>query len=88
MKNILFNENGILCIDEAVVSQPTFKKIMEDGVVTEEELAEQSQRVAELFRKVESQCSLEELETIKSLLVETGVLHAIYQYHKVQNIKI
>lgn len=88
MKNILFDENGMLCIDEAVMKQPTFIKIMEDGIVTEEELAEQSKKVTELLKKVETLCSDEEIEAIKDLLVETSVLHAIYQYHNIQNLKL
>ena len=32
---MFFNEQGMLNLDEAVMNQPTFKKIMEDGIVTE-----------------------------------------------------
>ena len=28
---MFFNEQGMLNLDEAVMNQPTFKKIMEDG---------------------------------------------------------
>lgn len=30
---MFFNEQGMLNLDEAVMNQPTFKKIMEDGIV-------------------------------------------------------
>lgn len=87
MNNILFDENGILCLDEAIASQPTFQKIMEDGIVSEEELVAQSQKVMELFKKVEDICSDEAIETVKGLLVESCVLHAVYEYYKLQNLK-
>lgn len=87
MTSILFDENGVLKIDEAVAQNANFKKIMEDGVVTEEELSEQGMVTAELFKKVEELCSNEQLELIKSLLVETSVLNAIYNYHQLQTLK-
>ena len=40
---MFFNEQGMLNLDEAVMNQPTFKKIMEDGIVTEQEIKEQSE---------------------------------------------
>ena len=42
---MFFNEQGMLNLDEAVMNQPTFKKIMEDGIVTEQEVKEQSERL-------------------------------------------
>ena len=42
---MFFNEEGILNIDEAVLETPSYKKIMEDGIVTEEELVNQAQKV-------------------------------------------
>ena len=41
---MFFNEQGMLNLDEAVMNQPTFKKIMEDGIVTEQEVKEQSEK--------------------------------------------
>ena len=38
--NTFFDESGGLNIDDLILQQPSFKKIMEDGIVTEEELAE------------------------------------------------
>ena len=32
---MFFNEQGMLNLDEAVMNQPTFKKIMEDGMYWE-----------------------------------------------------
>ena len=51
--NTFFDESGSLNIDDLIIQQPSFKKIMEDGVVTEEELAEQKERVIILLKKIE-----------------------------------
>lgn len=87
MASVLFDDNGVLKIDEAVAQNANFKKIMEDGIVTAEELSEQAAITTALFKKVESACSEEQLELIKELLVETGVLSAVYNYHQLQTLK-
>lgn len=80
-------KNRILDIDDLVTSQPTFRKIMEDSVVTDEELTEQSQRVIELTQQVESRLAEDELVLVKKLLAEMSVLTAVYHYYQLQNIK-
>ena len=35
---MFFNQNGILNIDEAIMNKESFKKIMADGTVTEDEI--------------------------------------------------
>lgn len=87
MSRMFFNENGILTIDEGVEENATFKKIMEDGIVTEEELQEQVQLVTSIYEKLEEMCTDEQKETIKQLVAETGVLYTVYQYHELQNFK-
>ena len=42
MKEVFFTEDGSLKINQTIMSQPSFLKIMEDGIVTAEELEEQS----------------------------------------------
>lgn len=83
---MFFDENGILNIDEMVVKNESFKKIMEDGVVTDEELKLQSDKVVAMLREMEAKCSEEQLAEIKSLLVETSVLYAVYNYQSIQNL--
>lgn len=80
-------KNGILDIDDLVTSQPTFRKIMEDSLVTDEELTEQSQRVIELTQQVESLLAEDKLVLVKKLLAEMSVLTAVYHYYQLQNIK-
>ena len=83
---MFFDENGILNIDEMVVKNESFKKIMEDGVVTDEELKLQSDKVVATLRKMEAKYSEEQLVEIKSLLVDASVLYAAYNYQSIQNL--
>ena len=83
---MFFNEEGILNIDEMVVNNASFKKIMEDGVITEEEIKTQSDKVIAMFRDIGVKYSKEQLEEIKNLIVESSVLYAVYNFYSIQNI--
>ena len=83
---MFFNEEGILNIDEMVVNNASFKAIMEDEVITEEEIKVQSEKVIDLLQKMEQKYNSEQLEEIKQLLVETSVLYAVYNFYSLQNI--
>ena len=58
---MFFNEEGILNIDEAVLETPSYKKIMEDGIVTEEELLSQAQKVVSMLQTMEKKYNEEQL---------------------------
>ncbi len=83
---MFFNENGILNIDEIVINNASFKTIMEDGIVTEEEIKMQSDKVVTMLHEMEAKYSQEQLAEIKNLLVESSVLYAVYNFHSIQNI--
>ena len=83
---MFFNEKGILDIDEMVTNNASFNNIMADGVVTEEEVKAQSDKVIALLHAMEAKYSQEQLAEIKSLLAETSVLYAVYNFHSIQNI--
>ncbi|MBQ8256401.1 MAG: hypothetical protein IJY98_00580 [Bacteroidaceae bacterium] len=83
---MFFNKEGILNIDEMVASNASFKNIMEDGIVTEEEVKAQSDKVITILHNMEAKYSNEQLAEIKELLAETGVLYAIYNIYSIQNI--
>lgn len=72
-----FDESGALNIDDLILQQPSFKKIMEDGVVTDEELAEQKERVLALLKKLEQNSTPEQIDQVRELLAEISVLVAI-----------
>ena len=79
--NTFFDEYGSLNIDELILLQPSFQKIMEDGVVTEEELAEQKERVIALLKEIEQNFTSEQIDKIRELLAEIGVLITIRNHH-------
>ena len=86
-KNVFFDKNGVLNLDEAVMDIDSFKTIMADGIVTDEELKAQSDRVIGILHDMENRYSPEQLKEIKQLLAETSVLYAIYNYHSIQSVK-
>lgn len=83
---MFFNENGILDIDGMLINNDSFKAIMEDGIVTEEEIATQSEKVLNMLRDIEKKYTTEQVEDIKSLLAESSVLFAIYNFYSIQSL--
>ncbi len=75
--NTFFDELGSLNIDDLILQQSSFQKIMEDGVVTEEELIEQKERVIGLLHKLEQSLSSEQIDMVRELLAEISVLVAV-----------
>lgn len=84
MKEVFFTEDGSLKINQTIMSQPSFLKIMVDGIVTAEELEEQSQKVLSIFRKIEDTFTHEQKEIVQELLVESNVLNAIFKQYSMQ----
>lgn len=83
---MFFNEEGILNIDEMVVNNASFKNIMEDGVITEDEINNQANKIVAMLHDMEAKYNEEQLAEIKSLLVESSVLYAVYNFYSIQNI--
>lgn len=83
---MLFNEQGILDIDEMIAQEPSFQNIMADGVVTDEELRQQSERVIALLHEAQQRFNDDDLQFIKTLFAEINVLSAIYRYYELQNL--
>lgn len=75
--NSLFDQYGNLNIDDLIAEQPSFQKIMEDGIVTPEEVQEQSDRVATLLHKFEETATPEQIEQMREILAELSVLVAV-----------
>ena len=80
--NTFFDESGGLNIDDLILQQPSFQKIMEDDIVTEEELADQKERVIAILKKIEQNSTSEHIDQIRELLAEISVLIAVQKYSK------
>ena len=84
---MIFNQQGILDIDGMIAAAPSFQKIMDDGIVTDEELSQQTDKVINLMREAERRFSEEDQLFIKRLFAETNVLTTIYHYYELQHLK-
>lgn len=74
--NTFFDETGSLNLDELILNQPSFRQIMEDGIVTSEELTEQGLRVTNLLKQMEQSLSPAQIDQVRELLAEISVLVA------------
>jgi len=83
---MFFNGEGILNIDEMVANNASFKNILEDGIITEEEIQTQSDKVVSMLHDMEAKYNEEQLAEIKNLLVESSVLYAVYNFYSIKNI--
>ena len=82
----LFDENGFLNIADIVSSHPSYKAIMEDGVVTEKELKDQADATIASLRRLQALCNEEQQNAILEAISEMSVLFAAYHNHELQNI--
>ena len=83
---MFFNAKGRLNIDEIVARNDSFQKIMEDGIVTDEEVKAQSDKIVSMLKDMEARYTEPQLFEIKHLLAETSVLYAVYQLNALQTI--
>jgi uncharacterized membrane protein YccC len=54
-----YQETGTLMLDEYIVEMDSYRRIVEDETITDDELLEQTQRVASLLRQLEEALSPE-----------------------------
>ncbi len=84
---MFFNEDGMFRLDEMVLESKTFQKIMEDQIVTDEEIREQSHLVIELYKRLETSLNEEQLTLVAETIVEMGVLQSACQYAELKELK-
>lgn len=85
--NTIFDENGLLNISDIVVNHPSYKAIMEDGIVTDQELKQQSEATIASLRKLQNLCNEEQQSAILDAISEMGVLFAAYHYYELQELR-
>lgn len=85
MINIL-NKYGLLRLDELVTENPTWHKIMEDDIVSEEEVAEQGDKVVKMIKEVEDTLSEEQRQMVDKLVAEVGVLYSAHHLYTAQQL--
>ena len=70
-------ETGTLMLDEYVVEMDSYRRIVEDETITDDELVEQTQRVASLLRQLEVTLLPEAKDLATEALSELAVLSAL-----------
>lgn len=79
----LFDEKtGYLKLDELVEERASFRKVMEDGRVTDEEMQEQAKLVIAHMKKIEAQLGEEEKELLSDVLCELAVLYVMNAFRE------
>lgn len=77
----------ILDLESIMMNNASLMKILEDGIVTEEEIKEQSEKVTAIVEKLEQECSEEQLRMVQSLIAEMNALYVAYNYNELLSIK-
>lgn len=70
-------QTGTLLLDEYVAELDSYQRIVEDGTITDDELAEQTQRVTSLLQQLEGSLSPEVKAIATVALGELTVLNAL-----------
>ena len=83
----LFDENGLLNIPDIVSAHPSYKAIMEDGIVTGKELEDQADAAIASLRKLQALCNEEQQAAFLDAISEMGVLFAAYHNYELQNLR-
>ena len=78
MSRLIFNSE-YLNVEELILENSNFQKMISDNIITDIEKKEQSDRVISILNQLDEICSDEEIELIKKLLAEMCVLVAINQ---------
>lgn len=85
--NTLFDKNGILNISDIVVNHPSYKAIMEDGIVTDNELKAQAEATIASLHCLQEICNEEQQSTIVDAISEMAVLFAAYHNYELQEFR-
>ena len=70
-------QTGTLLLDEYVVEMDSYRRIVEDETITDDELVEQTRRVTSLLRQLEETLSPEAKAIATEALGELAVLNAL-----------
>jgi len=70
-------ETGLLMLDEYVLQMPSFKKIMADDRITEDEVMEQAAAVTDKLKQLDAALSPELKSLATDALCELAVLYAV-----------
>ncbi len=78
---------GLFRMDEIVAQRESFRKIMGDQVVTDEEVERQARSVISKLKRVHAALPDDLRAEVLDLLVEMSVLYAVQKYQDIQKIR-
>jgi 5-bromo-4-chloroindolyl phosphate hydrolysis protein len=73
-------ETGFFTLDENILERPSFKRILADEVVTDEEVREQADRTVALLKELDSKLNDDLRPLVTDTLCELMVLSAVERY--------
>ena len=74
-------ETGVLKLDEYVEAMPSFQKVVQDGLVTDDELEQHALRVVGLLRQLDERLPDDLKALATAALCELAVLYALQRRH-------
>lgn len=74
---MFITENGLLDLDSIIINNPSYQKIMEDGIVTDEEIQEQAKKIDSMLKDMKSKYTPEQFEEVQKLIAEVSVLFVL-----------
>lgn len=84
----LFDENGVLNISNILVEDPRYKAIMEDGIVTEDELTAQYKQVLSSLEHLRDICNDEQQAAVLRAITDLSVYNAAFHNYQLQQIRM
>jgi len=78
-------KTGELLLHEYICEMPSFKDVLADNVITDEEIADQSKKVRMLLQRLEKTLPPETKDLVTETLCELGVL-SLLQHRRSENL--
>jgi 5-bromo-4-chloroindolyl phosphate hydrolysis protein len=73
-------DTGFFTLDESILERPSFKSILEDNIVTDEEVRQQADRTVALLKELDSNLGDDLRPLVTDALCELMVLSAVERY--------
>lgn len=77
MKKLFDEANGLLLLDELVLSMPSYQKIIEDRMITDDEIMKQSNVVVDLLKQMDTNLSEKDRDLVLTAICEIAVLYQL-----------
>lgn len=74
---MFITENGLLDLDSIIINNPSYQKIMEDGIVTDEEIQVQAEKIDSMLKDMKSKYTPEQFAELQKLIAEVSALLTI-----------